>query len=1810
MNGGEIKNVLTLDVNKFDASVKKATAQLDKLDSRLEKVGQVAAQLDKGVSALSQAMGSVTGGFQILNSVVGDVGKRMSKASAGVDRVGQSSKKAAAELAKLAGSAEKMESMADWVNHYGKALDKLNPLIGKTTKSHQEMDKEFTAQAKNAKKSQVEVVQARTKALAAERAANSQAIKDRRKMLQELAKIEERAQVTAQFHTSEANRYFGKNKANPKREQSLALADAAGAEAKAAAEQRKNLQAIVKELTWKNTQLRTGVIESMQEVRVLRELAALDAERARHQRALAAAAKQYRQEKRQEAAENKALDGQVKRVLGAAMTPGNTAAASAGVFSSYFADQDAKWAKHYKDIEAGAAKTAKHVKQVMKEITVPAESYGKRQSFYEGLWGDNGTVAKAAKAKADEEIRQAQRAEKARIAAARAAARAERESIQEVAQLWQGVGALWATSKATQAIGGGVTAASEYQQADLRLKLFNLPAEQYEEFKAKVAELAKENPLMTLEQSLRLRMDAMSALGYNNTGVIDATLPSATKAANVLKFGGYDNSELSNITKNLYGMVEARQVQYDADETRKTFEFATKAAAVSQGKITVQDLETFLRNAGDLRATLNLDGLARIVPLLEQFKVAGGGSGGGSGVASVGTMVKMLSMYGSGKSMTNQAVQGLQGAGILNDEISAQTAAQFRETAKTNAEFQKMVKQQMKFAGFKDAKQLGQDPLGFIAGMRDPILKYIMSDANFGTYFSGREKVTRNDKGRLVRQDGVELSDKDQYETEMAGFKAFFARMGMSVKAVDGMLTALNSEQIKRADHVVEQINKATDLDQAYKEVQKTWAAAVAEMQAGAKNLAASFEPLLNAVAPIPRAIGSILSAAAEFTRENPMTASVGLMAAGLVGFNLVVVQTLKSMGLFSGAVAALRVAGASIKGGFTNSAAAATTLATATAGATTAIVNNTSQVNKTVAATTTATAAKTGFAAAILQGAAAQKAMAISSGILRGAMTLLGGPIGVLTLLVSAGAAAWSLWGENANKALNQAKKGGDRAREIIEQANIEQKFGTSESASMKDTLATAKSEFQKSRAVTQKRWQSVGGYKTNAAGQIIGKADPSERANQIAPLTSKEEDLWKEIDAMERAVKIMDDRDSKRKADAAAESERAAKAVNDQIKATNLLAGGGAGNKGSKSELLEKNAYQISLEQLRGDAQMALLDAEGIKNGKGADMDAKAQAAFIKAWMSGAFDDNKRKPQDRPMALGTFNKETGWTRDNINLNDPKAIEWMEAFKGKESAQGLEAGLGFAQGKAEAAAEGAAQALAKLTDKTNGQTASFNELMRGFARYEGQNPAIRKSAEYQDAKRDALTSKAVEEYATEADAIKLRLQEKRIEMSNMSDLDQQIAKARLVYQTEMDRLSATENMLRIQIKSYEDAGKTTDENYLRAKGILESMTPIYEEQREILKRSLTEASKTSVGKTFDEWQKLENSYNSLATGWLNNVADTLAGVAVGQDKIDLKNFGFMVAKDLSGMFIKSAIGGIGKGIMGDGTQSLFKMAGDLFSGKPLAGGGWLASTINGWTGNSESGTAGLTSGMGDALSTVATSGVKENVGFGGMISDLTTRLQSFGASIFTAEDGVVSGLGSIFSKVSGGMGEFVEGLFDGNSALGEFASTILDDAMSALSSLFSGSGGGAGGGGFGSLLSSAGSWVSSFFADGGSFGKGGLHAFAKGSAFTNGIYNSPTLFKFANGGGFSNGVMGEAGPEAVMPLSRDGSGRLGVAVQGGMASGGDTTVTIQINVTGEGSSTSSTGSEAAQWKAMANRVKGLVVQEIVNQKRPGGALA
>ena len=85
-------------------------------------------------------------------------------------------------------------------------------------------------------------------------------------------------------------------------------------------------------------------------------------------------------------------------------------------------------------------------------------------------------------------------------------------------------------------------------------------------------------------------------------------------------------------------------------------------------------------------------------------------------------------------------------------------------------------------------------------------------------------------------------------------------------------------------------------------------------------------------------------------------------------------------------------------------------------------------------------------------------------------------------------------------------------------------------------------------------------------------------------------------------------------------------------------------------------------------------------------------------------------------------------------------------------------------------------------------------------------------------------------------------------------------------------------------------------------------------------------------------------------------------------------------------------------------------------------------------------------------------------------------------------------------------------------------------------------------------MVNAAKTAIGGWFADGGVISGGSqIQAYANG-----GVVGGPTTFPMAGG---KTGLMGEAGPEAIMPLKRGANGKLGVQMEGG---GGDTIVVNQ----------------------------------------------
>lgn len=154
----------------------------------------------------------------------------------------------------------------------------------------------------------------------------------------------------------------------------------------------------------------------------------------------------------------------------------------------------------------------------------------------------------------------------------------------------------------------------------------------------------------------------------------------------------------------------------------------------------------------------------------------------------------------------------------------------------------------------------------------------------------------------------------------------------------------------------------------------------------------------------------------------------------------------------------------------------------------------------------------------------------------------------------------------------------------------------------------------------------------------------------------------------------------------------------------------------------------------------------------------------------------------------------------------------------------------------------------------------------------------------------------------------------------------------------------------------------------------------------------------------------------------------------------------------------------------------------------------------------------------------------------GAMTSAFNAELQRMQVSM--AETNATTG--ALSSSISRGLRKAFDGLvFDGmklSDALKTVAGSIINATYSAAIKPVTQQ--------LGGLLASGLSAIGAVpFAKGGAFTQGRVMPFAKG-----GVVTSPTNFPMRGG----TGLMGEAGPEAIMPLTRGADGSLGVKSQSG----------------------------------------------------------
>lgn len=215
-----------------------------------------------------------------------------------------------------------------------------------------------------------------------------------------------------------------------------------------------------------------------------------------------------------------------------------------------------------------------------------------------------------------------------------------------------------------------------------------------------------------------------------------------------------------------------------------------------------------------------------------------------------------------------------------------------------------------------------------------------------------------------------------------------------------------------------------------------------------------------------------------------------------------------------------------------------------------------------------------------------------------------------------------------------------------------------------------------------------------------------------------------------------------------------------------------------------------------------------------------------------------------------------------------------------------------------------------------------------------------------------------------------------------------------------------------------------------------------------------------------------------------------------------------------------------------------------------------------------------------------------------------------------TVSDGVKTTLDSAFGNVT----SMLEGNKVSWKSWGISVLQIIEKVALQMAVVSAMGGASSGSGIFGSLIGSVGSFfgggagasastgtaVSSYGSTFQFNAKGGVYDSPSLSAFSNGIVRNPTMFAFAKGGA---GIMGEAGPEAIMPLTRAPDGSLGVrAVGGGGGQSLSSAPQVYITIDGNGNTSTQTSPGLEQFGAEVGKfVDQRYKQNVMRDIRPGG---
>lgn len=448
---------------------------------------------------------------------------------------------------------------------------------------------------------------------------------------------------------------------------------------------------------------------------------------------------------------------------------------------------------------------------------------------------------------------------------------------------------------------GTFDSVAKLQKIESQVDTWNLNEKDRGQFDLIADKLMKASSLLSRSEALDATLAGMTSMGHFDPDTLKTVLPEAVKYAQGSKLLGYTDDTISNVIKNYFGVVEARQQTLDPEAMLKTFKTLWQVENVTGGKVTVKDFETILRNLGPGAPLMSDEGLLNLVAFAEQIKVAGhgGGGGAGAGISTVGNLIKMLQLTASGKPTSINAKKMM--AELFNitpdgkmvrlldtegnpDETSGgitfvQAMSQFKNIAQQTMQILNGSDKEIAKAGFQDKQGMWDDPVKTMGAMRGAFLR--------GTYLDKNGNFDEKKARRFYRDDQIDTVNKRLKNVnvldEQKAITSLIAQMGFQHRTTTAMATFMNPFFLKRSGYTIESAkNMKNPMEWFVEQYSKgNWNVAVQEFSASMERLGESTKPLVADFADITRSVAAFIKTVAEFNEENPLLTKMnGLLVA------------------------------------------------------------------------------------------------------------------------------------------------------------------------------------------------------------------------------------------------------------------------------------------------------------------------------------------------------------------------------------------------------------------------------------------------------------------------------------------------------------------------------------------------------------------------------------------------------------------------------------------------------------------------------------------------------------------------------------------------------------------------------------------------------------------------------------------------------------------------------------------------------------------------------------------------------------------